>query len=677
MGFIFPVFLLAGIALIIPILIHLFNLRKYKRVNFSDTRFLRTIQLKTKRQAKLQNIRLLLARLLFLAAIIFAFAQPFTGKINENNNGLQVLFIDNSPSMSLRKGQISLLQTAKEKAIKLVENAPADARFIILDNSNKNAQRPIPKNEAITAIKEIKPIANATNIEQILAKLSDHNEKLDIYFFSDLQKTSFLNNANSIKTEEKFRLNFVPIQENSVGNIFIDTAYFINPNIDVNAPNNLVVSVKQSGNTTQNATHLQVNINEQIRTATEIILDNNTNTWIDTLSLQFSGSEWQKIELSIQDKHLTADDTFRLSARTAPELAVLVITENTVSPYLQTAINSYSGFRLQTTSMQNINNNNWQEYSLIILQNITSLSNELTDAINLALQNGQSILLFPGKINATETFNKALGKVSGITFEPLDTSKQAVTNIQQSHLLFADVFDNIPENVQLPISKKRYPIQASLSSNQQILMAYRDGKPFMAQYNIAKGKLYLCATSLNEESSNFQTSHYFAPLIYKMASQNGNSNIFAQTIGSHKPIWIQDNKYNERSIWHLKGDSYEGIPSQMPSGTGINISTDKLMLQPGFYTLNRSAGGDADNVILAFNLNNKESILDYISKNELEQILGNKINWIQQENLITQQQNVFGVTTPIWKYLLIAALVFLIIETILLYKRKKQLIVNE
>lgn len=670
MSFTFPVFLLAGIALVIPVLIHLFHLRKYKRVNFSDTRFLRNIQLKTKRQAKLQNIRLLLARLLFLSALIFAFAQPFFGKKNTNDNNLQVLFIDNSPSMNLRKGQISLLQTAKDKAIKLINEAPADARFVILDNSNKNAQRPVPKNEAITAIKEITPIANHTNLQQIFAKLSEHNEELDIYFFSDLQKSAFLNNASSINTEDNFRLNFVPIQEKSVGNVYIDTAFFVQPNIDINAPNNLVVQVNGSGNLSELRTYLQVNINNQMRSASEIILDENTNSWTDTLPVQLSGSEWHKIEISVQDKHLITDDTYRIAARAVPEINVLAISDNIVNPYLQTAFNSYPGFKLQSTSFQNLKKDSWQQYSLIILENITTLNSDLVDAIQFALQNGQNILMFPGKINNTELFNNSMSKIAAISFSPLDTTKQIVTGIQQSHQIFADVFDEIPENVQLPISKKRYPIHASLSANQQILMSFRDGKPFMAQYNIAKGKFYLCATALNEASGNFQTSHYFAPLIYKMASLNGNSNVFAQTIGNNKPIWISNKQYNDRNLWELKGNGFEGIPTQIPSGTGINISTDRLILQPGFYTLNRK--GDAtENIILAFNVDNKESILDYTDKHELESILNKEFNWLQQENIsVPQYQSLFGSTTPLWKYFLIASLIFLIIETLLLHKRK-------
>src|ERR1700745_808044 len=66
-GFLYPAFLIAGLTLAVPLLIHLFNLRRYKTVFFPHTRFLRNIQLRSRRSSEVRYKWLLGLRLVFLA----------------------------------------------------------------------------------------------------------------------------------------------------------------------------------------------------------------------------------------------------------------------------------------------------------------------------------------------------------------------------------------------------------------------------------------------------------------------------------------------------------------------------------------------------------------------------------------------------------------------------------
>lgn len=105
MQFLNPIFLIAGLCLAIPIIIHLFNFKKYKKVLFSDIRFLQEIKEQTNKRSKLKNLLILLSRLLALSALVLAFAQPYLNKYNNQNKGDKFLsiFIDNSYSMGLQK----------------------------------------------------------------------------------------------------------------------------------------------------------------------------------------------------------------------------------------------------------------------------------------------------------------------------------------------------------------------------------------------------------------------------------------------------------------------------------------------------------------------------------------------------------------------------------------------
>ena len=77
MQFVNPYFLFGLFALAIPIIVHLFNFRKYKLFYFSNTRFLQELQQKTNKQSRLRKLIILSLRLLAIAALVLAFARPY------------------------------------------------------------------------------------------------------------------------------------------------------------------------------------------------------------------------------------------------------------------------------------------------------------------------------------------------------------------------------------------------------------------------------------------------------------------------------------------------------------------------------------------------------------------------------------------------------------------------
>ncbi|MFA6868191.1 MAG: BatA domain-containing protein, partial [Bacteroidales bacterium] len=77
MIFLYPSFLFGLFALVIPIIVHLFNFRKYKIFYFSNTQFLQSLQQQTKHQSQVKKLIVLALRLLAITAIVMAFARPY------------------------------------------------------------------------------------------------------------------------------------------------------------------------------------------------------------------------------------------------------------------------------------------------------------------------------------------------------------------------------------------------------------------------------------------------------------------------------------------------------------------------------------------------------------------------------------------------------------------------
>src|ERR1700745_1818876 len=102
MSFLYPQFLWALSLLSLPVIIHLFNFRRYKKVYFTNVKFLREIQEETKSSSRLKELLILAMRCLAIACLVLAFAQPFIpGGLNtaKRGNTAVSIYIDNSFSM--------------------------------------------------------------------------------------------------------------------------------------------------------------------------------------------------------------------------------------------------------------------------------------------------------------------------------------------------------------------------------------------------------------------------------------------------------------------------------------------------------------------------------------------------------------------------------------------------
>src|SRR5690554_5352452 len=125
MFFLNPLALIGLAAATIPILIHLFNFRKPRRVDFSSLQFLKELERRAMRRMKLKQWLLLALRTLAIAFLVLTFARPTVESAWASVFGARVemataVIIDNSQSMTVRDSQGELFDQAKELAASLV-----------------------------------------------------------------------------------------------------------------------------------------------------------------------------------------------------------------------------------------------------------------------------------------------------------------------------------------------------------------------------------------------------------------------------------------------------------------------------------------------------------------------------------------------------------------------------
>lgn len=632
---------------------------------FPHTRFLKNIQLRSQKSSQLRYKWLLALRLLFLTFLILAFAQPFFINKDQQTTGkrLQAIYIDNSGSMSLKKGQQRVLDIAKHTARRQVKAAKLGTKFVLLTNDKPVSYRPMPADKALLALANIELSARPKTAEQVLSSLknimqSEAVTDADLYYYSDFQQSAVSSVPDEALTEH-VRFMAVPLVGDEVPNVYIDTAYLTSPVLEAGVGNQLVVRTKVYGDQPKEAPVLNLSVNGQVKSAATLSFEEGTER-SDTLSFRVNDAAWQEVLLTLNDAYVRFDDTFRLTARSAPNLSVLVLNEGNLSPYIQAAFRAYNGFRLNNANI-NTPPEDWSEYSLVILNNCTRISSSLGKRLAQAQQRGQTICIFPGKTSNTNALNEGLKELGDISFSALDTGTEAAVSIQRGSDLVSNLFESVLDNIQLPTANWHYNINAGLPANQQSVLSFRNGDPLFAHYSPNLGDLYILSTGIEPQAGNFASSYFFAPFLYQMAIQANGGNAYALTLGSNQPAYLPLQQANERNMIRIINGNTDAIPSQRTQGIGLNVYVDDVVTSAGYYPL---VADNTDTTTIAVNLDRAESDLSMADMSNLKSRWQNVDMQILDADDITSASN----TTdwdgfPLWKVCVILALIMLAAET--------------
>ena len=225
MEFLYPNMLFALFALIIPLVIHLFNFRRHKTVYFSNTSMLKTIERETAKTKKLKHLMVLMCRMLFIAALVIAFAFPYkndNNAVNNNVDNLIAVYIDNSMSMQSLSSEKTLFEDSRISALQLVENLNQAQKFILLSNDrNPKNEYPMNKDEMIIRLNEMNVEAAPTSFEDIYNTLAFIKKKNDfksatLFAYSDFQKNTMC--LNELKKDTTIQVVVFPLKSDFQNN---------------------------------------------------------------------------------------------------------------------------------------------------------------------------------------------------------------------------------------------------------------------------------------------------------------------------------------------------------------------------------------------------------------------------------------------------------------------------
>ena len=118
---------------VLPLLIHLLNLKFPRVIEFSSIRHIRETVAQRSRMFRWRHLILLALRTAFLIALLFAFLKPvlprYGSAANVKDGRRVLLLIDHSLSMEHRGGGVSSRQRAEAEAEKIFAALSPEARY--------------------------------------------------------------------------------------------------------------------------------------------------------------------------------------------------------------------------------------------------------------------------------------------------------------------------------------------------------------------------------------------------------------------------------------------------------------------------------------------------------------------------------------------------------------------
>jgi len=522
MQFLFPSFLFALAALAIPIIIHLFHFRRFKKVYFTNVRFLKEVKEETSARRKLRNLLVLLMRCLALAFLVFAFAQPFIPRESDVKTGEKAVsvYVDNSFSMSALSSDTPLLNKAKQRAKDVVNAHPVDDRFQVLTNDFEGRhQRLVSKEDALSLIDEIKVTPAVRELSKVLTRQkqalnSGTADNKAAYLISDFQK-----NITDIESyaDSAVDLTLIPLQSVQEKNVAIDSAWFDAPVQMINQTNALVVKVRNLSDEAVDNIRLAINYEGQNKPVGTLSIPANSSV-SDTVNITILRTGWHTAELSITDFPVQFDDKYFFTFNVAEEINVLTINDLQPNKYLEAAFKSMQNFQLTSQSSKSLDYSKFADYQMIVTNDLTSISSGLAFELKKFVENGGNLLVFPSNNAQIGAYNAMLKNFPANELVSYENEQKSVGRINTEEFIFNDVYENRSANLKLPVTQGNFKLTSFGSRGGEKLLTYRDGTVALSKYGIGQGHLYMSSAPLNESSNNLvRNGEIFIPMLYKMA----------------------------------------------------------------------------------------------------------------------------------------------------------------
>jgi hypothetical protein len=624
--------------LAIPILVHLFQLRRFQKQYFTNVRFLKELSMQTRKSSKIKKWLLLATRLLLLACLIIAFAQPFfKAADNENKGNEMVILLDNSYSMQAKGDKGELLKRAVQD---LLENTPENQQFSLITNNNAYWNTDIKSIQKELQNMQYSSVPFHPDFLLTKAQTKSPNTGKDVVVITDAINLDSRNISRFATDSPTYFI--VPEAENK-NNIAIDSV-FITQVLD----NFYEIGVKlQTFGDASDDIPVALYNGKQLTAKTILKFGEEDNK---TINFTIPKKDFHGY-VSINDNSLAYDNTYYFSITKPEKSNVLAIGENAMNNFLS-RIYTEDEFNFKSTELNTLDYNSIEKQDAIILNELKDIPQSLVTNLRTFYSKGGNIVIIPSAESSIQNLNSLMASFGSMTFRAGTTGERQITKIAFSHPLYQTVFEKRTENFQYPSVKTSF----TLSGSAMPVLNYADQTPFLASMTNRLGNVYVFSAAIDKQNSNFQNSPLIVPTFYNMGQNNNTTGVAAVTIGDNKSL-ILDAQLAKDEVVSVKNEQGDFIPMQQVLSNKIKLSFGDYPEQAGNYGIFKNDEKLKD---ISFNHARTESDLSLQNDNILD-------DFTKTDSVSTVFNDIQSKRTAseLWKWFVIGTLIFLLLELLI------------
>ena len=671
-----PLFLWGLLAIALPIVVHLFNFRRYKKVYFSNVERLIEVKSEKRKVKQLRRWLVLLMRCLAIVFLVFAFARPMLpGKGQKVRSGATVVsvFVDNSFSMENSSTEGSQLETAKQKAREIVAAHHQDDRYQLLTNDMKGEEfRWLSRDEFLDAVDELRISPASRPLKEVIARQRDFMSSSAApnrygYVVSDFQTS--VSDLSDLPSDSLASFTLVPLEAVAADNLFIDTltldapAYFVGGSVEVE------VTVRNEGGSAIEKLPVKLFVGERERAIATLDLPAGASGKA-LLRFTIDAPGWIDGRVEISDHPVVFDDSYYFTLHAGEPVRVLEIDGGKPNPFLQKLFAADSAIRLSNATLED----QFQEYDMIVLNEAVDIPSGRAQGLAAWVEAGGTLVVVPPAEGQFSTLNEMLSMLQAPKLEGWNRRPVKASQVDLGSRLYRNVFAGKNEEMEMPSVQGHYTLSGNQAVKQSVI-SFPDASDLLSLTSHGSGAVYLFSVPLTAEWTELVSQALFVPTLYNMALYSRPLPPVAYRLGGTEPIFLTGSYNPADTPPELTSMTDEGFAAVLPD---IRRVGSRSVMVPHGEASTAGIYRIADEH-LAFNFDRRESQLDFLTRGDVEKAFagleGYKVVRNSAKPLDRQLIDSAG-GISLWRWCILLALLALMGE-ILLIKRDRHVAGNK
>ncbi len=666
---------LAALGISIPIVLHILNKARPKKVNWAAMELLQKTTQQQSKKIKLEDWLLMVLRCLTFLLVALAMMRLVFVNSSDLFSGASrelILVIDSSYSMN--HGQYeSRFDLAKKKAMKIVNSLPSGSKISLVtigDEPEVLIRHRDPSEislERYFAALEAKPEGFGLEVSlSVLDELLNESDSAnrEVIFLTDAQKRSWCENSESTiekiaELNQKASISLLPLGDESYENLALSDFHMTSGACRSGGFINLSAKIINHGESLATAS-IELFHNSNIVDVTSVSSLQPKEERLLRFGVQLESSGPNKFQLSLESDNLEDDNSAYLAIDVPDKLKVLIVEGSPgAGRYLELATqlerSGYAEGLICTVSLASlVSAEQIEKNDVVVLADVGDLDEENIKILDEKVRNGAGLLVYAGVNMDAFSAEQIIGRLVTMDWEkrvsPEDGRDHQIRVSPQSDQLGLELRRLEAEILDCKVNGFH---QVQTAADSKILLELDNGNPLLFMQEIERGKLAIFTTGADREWSSLPLNPA-GPILFHLLLQELSTGDRQKSlrIGESVRVEIRSNRLGAEP--KLIGPSGEvSVPVRQEareSNKYIELLLSKTEI-PGFHEL--QFGDNTDFEVLAANLDAGESDLKPATINELESVFENTgVKILGSESMVDNSEN----QTHLGSFLALAAL---------------------